>query len=280
MKGNNIGDLLNEKEITWGWFSGGFKPSAITEEGKTICKSAHVNIAGNNITDYVVHHEPFQYYNSTANPHHLPPTSINSIGKTDQANHQYDLSDFWDAVESGNLSSVSFLKAPYYQTEHARASDPIDEQIFLVNTINRLQKLPEWNTTAVIIVYDDTGGWYDHVMPPIVSQSHDLKYDMLLGPDGLCGIPPSDGYQAQCGHGGRLPMLIISTFAKVNYVEIQIMDQTSILRFIEDNWLLGRMGDQSFDERAGPILNMFNVTDGHDANKLFLDSSDGTIIHS
>jgi phospholipase C len=130
MKGNNIGDLLNEKEITWGWFSGGFKPSAITEEGKTICKSAHVNIAGNNITDYVVHHEPFQYYNSTANPHHLPPTSINSIGKTDQANHQYDLSDFWDAVESGNLSSVSFLKAPYYQTEHARASDPIDEQIF------------------------------------------------------------------------------------------------------------------------------------------------------
>jgi phospholipase C len=103
---------------------------------------------------------------------------------------------------------------------------------------------------------------------------------MLLGPDGLCGIPPSDGYQAQCGHGGRLPMLIISTFAKVNYVEIQIMDQTSILRFIEDNWLLGRMGDQSFDERAGPILNMFNVTDGHDANKLFLDSSDGTIIHS
>jgi phospholipase C len=143
-----------------------------------------------------------------------------------------------------------------------------------------LQKLPEWNNTAVIIVYDDTGGWYDHVMPPIVSQSHDPKYDMLLGPDGLCGNPPSGGYQAQCGYGGRLPMLIISPFAKVNYVDHQIMDQVSILRFIEDNWLLGRMGDQSFDEKASPILNMFNFTNGHDASKLFLDSSNGTIIHS
>jgi phospholipase C len=280
MKGKNIGDLLNEREITWGWFSGGFKPSAITEEVKAICESAHVNIAGNNITDYVVHHEPFQYYNSTANPRHLPPTSINMIGKTDQANHQYDLSDFWNAVELGNLPSVSFLKAPYYQTGHARASDPIDEQIFLVNTINRLQKLPEWNDTAVIITYDDTGGWYDHVMPPIVSQSHDPKYDMLLGAESLCGTPPSGSYQTRCGYGGRLPMLIISPFAKVNYVDHQIMDQTSILRFIEDNWLLGRIGDQSFDERASPILNMFNFTNGHDASKLFLNSSNGTTIHS
>ena len=52
-------------------------------------------------------------------------------------------------------------------------SDPIDEQTFLVNTINKLQQLPEWNSTAVIIAYDDSDGWYDHVMPPIVSQSND-----------------------------------------------------------------------------------------------------------
>ncbi len=280
MKGKNIGDLLNEKEITWGWFSGGFKPSAITQEGKAICESAHVNIAGNNITDYVVHHEPFQYYNSTANPHHLPPTSINTIGKTDQANHQYDLSDFWNAVESGNLPSVSFLKAPYYQTGHARASDPIDEQIFLVNTLNRLQKLPEWNNTAVIIAYDDTGGWYDHVMPPITSQSSDPKYDALLGDEGLCGMAPAGAYQDRCGYGGRMPLLIISPFAKENYVDHQIIDQTSILRFIEDNWQLGHIGDQSFDEKASSILSMFNFTNSHYANKLFLNSSNGTIIHS
>jgi phospholipase C len=188
------------------------------------------------------------------------------------------LSDFWDAVESGNLPSVSFLKAPYYQTGHARASDPIDEQTFLVNTINRLQKLPQWNNTAVIIAYDDTGGWYDHVMPPIVSQSNDPKYDTLLGLDGLCGMAPPGTYQDRCGYGGRMPLLIISPFAKENYVDHQTIDQTSILQFIEDNWSLGHIGDQSFDEKASSILSMFNFTNSHYANKLFLDPSNDTIV--
>jgi phospholipase C len=280
MEGKNIGDLLNENEIAWGWFSGGFKPSIRTEKGEAVCGSAHVNIAGNNIIDYVVHHEPFQYYNSTANPHHLPPPSIKMIGKTDQANHQYDMSDFWNAIESGNLPSVSFLKAPYYQTAHAKVSDPIDEQTFLVNTINRLQKLPQWNSTAVIIAYDDTGGWYDHVMPPIISQSNDPAYDALLGPEGLCGQAPSGTYQDRCGYGGRLPMLIISPWTKENYVDHQVMDQTSILRFIEDNWRLGRIGDQSFDEKASSISSMFNFTNSHYVNKLFLDPSNGTVLNN
>jgi phospholipase C len=92
--------------------------------------------------------------------------------------------------ESGILPSVSFLKAPYYQTGHARASDPIDEQIFLVNRINRLQKLPEWNNTAAIIVYDHTGGWYDHVMPPIVSHLMIQNMICYLDQTVFAGIPP------------------------------------------------------------------------------------------
>jgi phospholipase C len=72
------------------------------------------------------------------------------------------------AAESGNLPSVSFLKAATYQQAHAAYSNPLDEQTYLVNTINRLHGIPQWNNTAVIITYDDSGGWYDHVMPPIV----------------------------------------------------------------------------------------------------------------
>ena len=279
MTGKNIGDLLNKKEITWGWFSGGFKPTSdMTSDGKIICGSSHVNIIGKNITDYVVHHEPFQYYNSTANPYHLPPTSVEMIGHSDQANHQYDLSDFWDAVENDNIPSVSFLKAPYYQTGHTKASDPISEQKFLVDTINKLQNISQWNNTAIVIAYDDTGGWYDHQMPSIVMQSNDPKYDALAGPDGLCGTPDEDDYLDRCGYGGRVPLVIISPWAKVNYVDNQLTDQTSILRFIEDNWNLGRIGDNSFDEKAGSILNMFNFTKGHYADKLFLNSTDGTIL--
>ena len=88
--GKNIGNLLNSRNITWGWFSAGFKPSIKTAEGKWICAfTNHTSIGGSNSHDYYPDVEPFQYYNSTANPHHLPPTSNSMIGHTDQANHQY-----------------------------------------------------------------------------------------------------------------------------------------------------------------------------------------------
>jgi phospholipase C len=148
------------------------------------------------------------YYNMTANPHHLPPNSVTMIWKTDQANHQYDLSDFWNAAQNGNLPAVSFLKAPKYQNGHAGYSDPIDEQHFLVSTINRIQQLPEWNDTAIIISYYDSG-WYDHVIPPLISQSNDPKYDKLLESD-LSGHISTGAYQDRCGYCTRLPLLVIS----------------------------------------------------------------------
>jgi phospholipase C len=148
---------------------------------------------------------------------------------------------------------------------------------FLVNTLNHLQRTPQWNSTAVIITYDDSDGWYDHVMPPIVSQSNDPIYDGLLGKDGLCGHAPAGAYQDRCGYGPRLPFLVVSPYAKINYVDHQIIDQTSIIRFIEDNWNLGHIGNQSFDVKAGSILNMFNITatKHYAAAKLFLNDSTG-----
>jgi phospholipase C len=89
--------------------------------------------------DYVPHHNPFQYFATTANPRHLPPTSVDTVGRSDQANHLYDLSWFWAAAESGNLPTVSFLKAPAYQNGHPGNSTPLDEQVFLAETLNRLQ---------------------------------------------------------------------------------------------------------------------------------------------
>jgi phospholipase C len=280
----NIGDLLNSKNITWGWFEGGFKPTNRTANGDPVCGSAHGNYKGSQVTDYLPHHEPFQFYKSTANPNHLQPKSVDNIGHTDQANHQYDLSDFWNAAESGNnfLPSVSFLKARAFQDGHAGYSNPLEEQNFVVQTINRLQKLPDWNNTAVIVTYDDSDGWYDHVMPPIVSQSNEPKNDALLGKDGLCGHAPVGAYQDRCGYGPRLPFLIISPYAKVDYVDHSVIDQSSIIRFIEDNWGLVRIGNQSFDVKAGSINNMFDFTNAADAHhrsaaKLFLHPGTGTI---
>jgi phospholipase C len=187
--------------------------------------------------------------------------------------------DFWNAAQIGNLPEVSFLKAAKYQDGHASYSNPLDEQTFLVNTINNIQKLPQWNSTAIIIAYDDSDGWYDHVMPPIVSQSSDPKNDKLLGEKGLCGQPSKSAYQDRCGYGPRAPLLMISPYSKVNFVDHSITDQTSILRFIEDNWNLGRIGDQSFDAKAGSLMNMFDFNDGGQqlANKLFLGPTTGLI---
>ncbi len=248
MSGKNVGDLLNAKSITWGWFYGDFTPTGATG-GVAQCTS-----------QYDDHYDPFQYYASTANPHHLPPSSVRAIGYTDKANHQYALTDFWNAVSVNNLPAVSFLKAPANETGHPSTSSPLLEQTFLVNTINRLQESPAWKDMAILIAWDDSDGWYDHVLAPIVSTSNDPNNDALLGTAGLCGTAKAGAYLDRCGYGPRLPFLVISPFAKRNFVAHTVADQSSILRFIEDNWQLGQVGDQSFDAIAGSIQNLFDFS--------------------
>ena len=272
MSGPNIGNLLNDKGITWGWFNGGFRSA--DNNPATFCKQTHIGADGNPKTDYIPHHEPFQYYASTANPQHLPPTSVATIGhQGDRANHQYDLTDFWAALAAHNLPAVSFLKAPGYQDGHAGYSSPLLEQQFLVDTINRLQRSPEWRSTAVVIAYDDSDGWYDHQIGPIVNHSQ-IAADALSG-TGQCGTnPPAGGYQGRCGYGPRLPLLVVSPFAKSNFVDHTVTDQSSILRFIEDNWATGQIGDSSFDAKAGSLDNLFSFG-GERGRRLFLDPATG-----
>jgi phospholipase C len=278
LSGTNIGDLLTAHNITWGWFEGGFAPTS-TSGGQIVCGATHQNIGGATVTDYIPHHEPFQYYQSTANPNHLPPSSVAMIGKNDQANHQYDLTNFWQAVDAGHMPSVSFLKAAAYQDGHAGYSDPLDEQHFVVNTINRLERTADWKSTAVVIAYDDSDGWYDHVMGPIVSQSNDATADALTDP-GLCGTAKAGAYEDRCGYGPRLPLLVISPYAKINFVDHAVSDQSSILRFIEDNWSLGRIGNQSFDALAGSLTTMFDFAHGGRAQPLYLDPTTGEPTHA
>jgi phospholipase C len=345
MTGKNIGDELNAAGLSWGWFQGGFRPttSFATATGGTqptstftpdqfkgkfavapasdqgLCNAVHpvgAAVGGTggvtagssnygNKDDYIPHHEPFQYYASTANPHHLPPASLTSIGtdtqtykngvpQFDTANHQYDTSDFDSlvgAISHGYVSpdrlpAVSFLKAPGYQDGHAGYSDPIDEQKFIVDEINSLENTPDWSSTAVVIAYDDSDGWYDHVYSGIHNTSDTSAVATPPGPQdfltgtGLCGNttahPPLAGQNGRCGYGPRLPLLVISPWAKRNYVSHTLTDQSSIIKFVEDNWRLPRISG-SFDAIAGTLNDMFNFHDGghYDNRKLFLDSTTG-----
>ncbi len=264
MGGRNIGDLLNAAGVSWGFFEGGFDLTITNPNGSTGChRSTTSTITGVNKADYIPHHQPFQYYVSTANPSHTRPTSVATIGQQgDAGNHQYDTHDFFDAVNAGNFPAVSFLKAPGYQDGHAGYSDPLDEQKFVVDAINFLMERPEWSSTAVVINYDDSDGWYDHQLGQILNTSQTAA-DGLTGA-GFCGTatPQLAGVnalhvQGRCGYGPRLPMMVISPYARQNFVDHTMTDQTSIIRFIEDNWLnRERIGQGSFDGIANSISSM------------------------
>jgi phospholipase C len=250
LTGKNIGNLLDAANVSWGWFQGGFAPTGTNSSGYAVCGSEHENIGGNEVQDYVPHHDPFQFYESTANPSHAAPSSEAAIGHTDQANHQYDISLFYKTLKDGNLPSVSFLKPPAYENAHPGYSDPIDEQRFLVNTINQIEQSRFWSSTAIIITYDDSDGWYDHQVSPIVNGSH------TSADEPICTSAPttlgSFGYR--CGFGPRLPLLVISPWTRDNYVSSNLTDTASVLKFIEDNWLHGeRIGGGSFDAISGSL---------------------------
>ena len=310
MAGKNVGDLLNAKGITWGSFMGGFDLSVVNANGTTGCaRETDPTAAGTpqfTSVDYIPHHAWFQYYASTRNPTHARPSSVAAIGHSliphtntpDPANHQYDIHDFFSALNAGNLPAVSFLKAAAFEDGHAGYSDPLDEQHFVVRVINALQKSPEWSETAVIILYDDSDGWYDHQMPPIVNPSFNPAVDTLNGP-GVCNT--SNGFQqgkavpavplngnfgqpawGRCGYGTRMPLLVVSPFARRNHVDHTLTDQTSVLRFIEDNWLSGEriQPGGSFDTIAGTLNNMFDFDnrDEDHPRKLILDEATGAVL--
>jgi phospholipase C len=329
MSGKNIGDLLNDAHLSWGFFEGGFRPTTSFADAATatnhsgqatstflpdefkaggfnstvphstnqgICDAVHPVGVGlpspqtgtgqyGYKDDYIPHHQPFQYYASTANPHHValptaadgtvPVSALETIGtdtqhyvdgqpQFDTPNHQYDMSDF-DQLVAGigrgdvppaALPAVSFLKAPGYQDGHAAYSDPIDEQQFVVNEINALQKTPDWKSTAVVIAYDDSDGWYDHAYSGVHNPSQSVA-DALTG-TGVCGSGTPIGSEAgRCGYAERQPLLVLSPWAKHNVVDHTLTDQSSILRFAEDNWSLPRI-DNSFDSVAGSLSGMFN----------------------
>jgi phospholipase C len=310
MTGKNVGDLMNEKGVTWGYFQGAFlptTPATFDAQGNLLspaaCNSMHVahemvingktyDVQNPSINpgadvhnlerDYSTGVNPFMHYASTKNPHHLRPSSVAAIGKTDQANHQYDLSDFFASLSSDSLPSVSYVKAPVYQYGHPGNSDPLAEQTFLVQTINAVMQSRYWPDTAIIIAWDDSDGWYDHVAPPLVIPSA-TPVDALTGP-GSCGTPQPGADAARCGFGQRLPLFVISPWAKPNFVDHSLTNQASVLRFIEDNWHLGFIdgpkappaGTGSFDRYSNSLINMFD--DQRHEIKLILDPVTGTVV--
>ncbi|HEX3427039.1 MAG TPA: alkaline phosphatase family protein [Acidimicrobiales bacterium] len=325
MGGQNIGDLFNAAGLSWGWFQGGYTPSSgggstsytastydprATNASRAVCNTGHQegtavlaqNLPGGTVSppqtaDYIMHHEPFNFYASTANPAHIAPTSLSAIGTDtsdpgtfDKANHQYDMSQFDSLVSAiaqgtqpaSQLPALSYLKAPAYEDGHAGYSDPLDEQNFVVREINALMQTPDWSSTAVVLAYDDSDGWYDHVdgnniigggSPHNPSQT---AADTLTAA-GQCGTgTPLSGEQGRCSYGPRLPLMVVSPCAKSNFIDHTFTDQSSVVKFAEDNWLQSKRITDSMDSSAGSLNSMFDFSNCTNP-ATFLDPATGVV---
>jgi phospholipase C len=176
-------------------------------------------LAGKADADYEYHHQPFIYFKKYASPTWVDHT------------HLKDKEDFLNDLKSGTLPSVSWIKALGENDEHPGYSDIQEGQEYVAGLVKAIQASPYWKDTAILITYDDHGGRWDQVAPPTRD---------WLGP------------------GIRLPLIVVSPFAKKNYVDSTVYDTTSILKFIESRWGLDPLNDR--DKNATNLTNAFDFT--------------------
>ena len=135
------------------------------------------------------------------------------------------------ALRSGGLPSVSFVKPSGIDNEHPGYTDLVTGERHTLDLINAIRSGPQWSHTAIIITYDENGGLWDHVAPPVVDR---------------------------WGPGSRVPTIVISPYAKRGYVDHRRYDTTSILALIEKRWGLSPLSDR--DAAADPLSGAFDFS--------------------
>ncbi|MBA3945026.1 MAG: acid phosphatase [Herpetosiphonaceae bacterium] len=212
-----IGDRLSAKQLSWAWYSGGWNDA----------------MAGHPDPLFQFHHQPFAFFANYAD------------GMPTKAAHLKDEKDFLSSLTSNALPAVSFIKPLGEDNEHPGYSTLVRGQQHVADLVNAVQKSSYWQDSAIIITYDEHGGRWDHVAPPVVDK---------------------------WGPGERVPAIIISPFAKKGFVDHTQYDTTSILKFIEDRWQLQPLGTR--DAAANSLVNAFDFAGGQSGN-LPATGSDG-----
>jgi phospholipase C len=201
----HIGDRLDAASVSWAWYAGGWNDA----------------VAGAPDRLFQYHHQPFTYFANVGGD----PAA--------RAQHLRDETEFVAALEHGTLPQVSWVKPIGEENEHPGYADLITGQRHVDALLQQIQASPYWPRAAVIVTYDEHGGYWDHVPPPVVDE---------------------------WGPGLRVPTLVISPHAKRGFVDHTLYDTTSILKFIELRWSLPPLGPR--DAAATPLLSAFDFTAG------------------
>ena len=204
----NVGDQLSAAKISWAWSQEFF-----SNEQNGTC------------LHYVPQENPFQYFQTTANSANL---------------QNFTLADFESQLSAGTVPSVMWVNPSPGHSMHPGQGNIANGIEWLDNFVQAVKGSSVWPNTAIIVIWDESGGWYDHVPPP-----------QLNGTIGL---------------GARVPVLVISPFAKTNYISNQQMDLVSVLRFIQWNWALGTFADSgqaAREAQSGSICDLLTANCGN-----------------
>ncbi|HEU4556139.1 MAG TPA: alkaline phosphatase family protein [Chitinophaga sp.] len=196
-----IGDRLSDKNISWAWYSGGWDDA----------------MAGKPDEFFQYHHQPFIYFAKYAD------------GTAAKKEHLKDEKEFLKAAKEGTLPAVSFVKPLGAYNEHPGYSNVISGETHALELINAVRNSPNWKDAVIILTYDENGGFWDHVAPPVIDK---------------------------WGPGTRIPAIIISPFAKKGYVDHTQYETVSILSFIEKRWGLKPLNSR--DANANPLQGAFD----------------------
>jgi phospholipase C len=195
-----IGDRLSGKNISWAWYSGGWDDA----------------VAGHPAPLFQFHHQPFAYFANYAD------------GKPTRAQHLKDEKEFFAAARAGTLPAVSFVKPLGDANEHPGYTDLMAGEQHALALINAVRSGPNWSDAAIIVTYDENGGFWDHVAPPKIDR---------------------------WGPGSRVPTLIISPYSKRGFVDHTTYDTSSILALIEHRFGLKPLTKR--DEAANDLSAAF-----------------------
>ena len=209
----NVGDQLTAKQVPWAY-----------------AEINYVNSQNGTCTDYVPQENPFQYFTSTANSEHV---------------QNFTMASFKTELSDGSLPSVLWIQPDGAHDMHPGGGNILDGIEWMDEIVQAVKASNVWPNTAILVLFDESGGWYDHVPPPQLSGN-------TLGP----------GAQ---GLGMRVPVLVISPFAKMSYVSHQQMDFVSILRFIQWNWGLGQIpaaAQTAREQQSGDLCDLLTSACG------------------
>jgi phospholipase C len=196
-----IGDRLSDQGVPWAWYSGGWNAALL----------------GHADPLFQFHHQAFAFYANYAD------------GTPGRADHLKDELDFYNDVVSGKLPAVSFIKPLGADNEHPGYATEFNGQQHVADLVSAIQNSPYWNDTAIIITYDEHGGRWDHVAPPVIDR---------------------------WGPGSRVPTIVISPFAKKGFVDHTQYDTSAILKLIEARWSLQPLADR--DAASGDMTTAFD----------------------